>query len=263
MKNPLPLLFWLLILGGVLSYVITSSQKTVENREELKAAYTHYIKGETADTLGVKEDSFNQALKYYTDLEAGHDPSSGNGKLYYNIGNSYFHLGAYPFAVLYYYKAQNLMPREDKVGNNLQVALAKLGLQEVKEESWGSIPLSIPEKLQLFFGLTLAAFFLASLCIWTQWMWLKKGANILMLLGGVLILNLGYLHYLAPIEGVLVKSTPLYRDAGLQYAKVKEEPLLSGAKVEVLDVVKEGQWLKIETPAGQVGYVLHESIRVI
>lgn len=261
MKNPVPLLFWLLVLGGVLSYVVTTFQKSAENKQQIESAFAQYQKGEKAPTIGEREDSFNQALEDYSRLEKEHKPNLGNGKLFYNIGNSYFNLGQYPFAVLYYYKALSLMPREQKVSSNLQAALGKLGVHEEKEIPLFKLPLSIPERLQVFFGCSVLAFFLSSFYIWFGYF--KKLSIFFALLAIGLLINLGYHHYLTPVEGVLVKSAPLFRDSGFQYSKVKEAPILSGTKVDVLDILDEGRWIKIETPADEVGYIPSEYLRII
>ena len=46
-----------------------------------------------------------------------------NGHLYYNLGNSYFRMGALAGAIHYYFKAQRLLPRNEDVQANLAHAL--------------------------------------------------------------------------------------------------------------------------------------------
>ena len=269
MKKPITYLFWLLVLGGVINYFITASNVTRETKSQLKEAQAEYFKGETAATLGKRQDAFNKALAFYTDFESQYHPIYGNGKLYYNIANSYFQVGEYPWAILYYYRAHALMPRSNKVTDNLEVTLQKVGITAKKEKSvfdkifFFHKNLSLPERLQTFFTLALFALAFSSLYIWKRNQWLKKGAILATLLSGVFLCSLGYSHYIASTEGVIVRSTALYRDAGYQYAKVIEEPVLSGNKVVILDTTADGKWLKIFTPDGDLGYVPNESIRVI
>ncbi|MFQ5729799.1 MAG: hypothetical protein ACE5GN_05520 [Waddliaceae bacterium] len=269
MKRPAIYLFWLIIIGGIISYYIISSNVTQETRNQLQQAQTEYVKGETAATLGERQDSFNRALAFYTDFESKYQPAFGNGKLYYNIANSYFQVGEYPWAILYYYRAHALMPRSKKVTDNLKVALTKLGIAAEEETSvfhkffFFHQYLSLPERLQTFFVLALLGILSGSFYLWKRQPWLKNSVILTAILSGVVLCSLGYSHYIASTEGIIVRSTALYRDAGLQYAKVIEKPILSGIKVEILDTAGNGKWLKIFTPEGNLGYVPCESLRII
>jgi hypothetical protein len=122
---------------------------------------------------------------------------------------------------------------------------------------------SLPERLTLFFLLSVSLIVLISFYIWFPAKWLTifmavNGAALVLMLGSIL-----YTRYLAPIEGVLVHAAILYRDAGEEYAKVSDKPLPPGTKVEILDSRKQGDWLKITTQEGTLGYVKLDSIRVI
>lgn len=253
----------------IVGYFILNSFFGGEEKEQLERAHENYQKGEQAKTLGERSDAFNEALREYLALEEKHQPRFGNGKLFYNIGNTYFQLNQYPLAILYYYKAKALMPRNEKVQNNLKVAQEKLGIVE-KQDSFFLDPLyswitwtSFPEKIQLFSGLTMATFLFASLSIWIQRGWLKRTAIFLGILAGLMLVGFVFGHYFGSIEGVVVKSASLYRDAGFQYAKVQQEPLLSGIKVEILGLAEEGKWVKIMTPKGTLGYVPQEILRIL
>jgi tetratricopeptide (TPR) repeat protein len=269
MKNPFLTLVVLLILGGIVNSLWYGFSKKQENLELLEKSYQDYVKGEQAQSLGEREDAFNQSLLYYTELETQYQPIYGNGKLYYNIGNSYFQLGEYPFAALYYYRAKKLMPREDFVAVNLSMTLDKLGISEKQEESvfqklfFYHFLFSIPEKLQLFFIISLVAVLSSSLYIWTRFRFFKNTGVVFGFFAVLLLISFGFSHYIAPIEAVLVKSSALYRDAGYQYAKVQEAPVLSGSKLEVLDVIQKGEWLKVKTQTGDLGYVPQEALRII
>ncbi|MDR2907953.1 MAG: tetratricopeptide repeat protein, partial [Bacteroidales bacterium] len=47
-------------------------------------------------------------------------------ELYYNLGNSYFRLGDYPHAILYYEKAKRLSPKDPDLLMNLGIAKTKI-----------------------------------------------------------------------------------------------------------------------------------------
>jgi tetratricopeptide (TPR) repeat protein len=66
-----------------------------------------------------REGDFSGALESYLRIEeAGFE----SGALYYNIGNSYFKLGELGSAILYYERARRLMPGDDDLQANLELA---------------------------------------------------------------------------------------------------------------------------------------------
>lgn len=233
-----------------------------------EAADAFYHKGEQAQTVAERREAFNQALRLYAKLEENH-PESRSAALYYNIGNVYFQLGEYPWAILNYYRALNLSPRNEKILRNLNITLEKIGLPEYKQIKPTSYLfffhnlLSFLERLQILAGLSLLILILLSLYIWGVRYGIKKLLIVLLFCWVVMLLSICYSHYFSPIEGVLVENTALYRDAGEQYAKVSEKPIREGNKLTVLDVVHNGKWLKVLTPEGKVGYIPNKAIRII
>ena len=197
-----------------------------------------------------------------------HQPSLGTGKLYYNIANTYFELGQYPFAVLYYYRALNLRPSDGRVELNLDTALKKLKIN--KPEKFSSLTsnillhsfLPLPTRLQGFALFALLFFVLWSLYLW----WPRRDLKLSIILAGLPMLffavSVLYSYYWAPIDAVVVQASGLYRDAGIQYAKVSEKPLSAGEKVQVLEV-EENHWLKVLTQDGVFGYLPENSVRLI
>ena len=69
----------------------------------------YYSQGVSAATVAGQSAAFNAALDEFLGLEAAGNPVFGSGKLYYNIGNTYFQLEEYPRAILYYARAERLM----------------------------------------------------------------------------------------------------------------------------------------------------------
>lgn len=238
-------------------------------RDMLVEAYTSYIAGEKADTIASRKEHFNQALNAYTKLDSIYNPAYGNGKLYFNIANSFFQVEEYPWAVLYYNRALKLMPREDKVRKNLEITLEKLSITNSTADSSGKIfdffqgYFSLPERLQGFFDFSIILLALLAAHIMRPHKYIKRMIYLVGFCWLFLLISVGYTRYLAPIEGVLVRSTTLNRDAGEQFAKVSDQPTLAGNKVQVLEVLQDGQWLKILTPTGELGYVPNSAIRII
>lgn len=253
-----------IVLIGLLFYFYNPSES-----QKLQKLDALYKEGEAAQNLFVRQKNFNQALETYLQLDTRYHPIDGNGKLYFDTANSFFQLQNYSWAIFYYYQAQALAPREGSIQRNLNVALQKAKVTSNPEPSlltqilgWNTF-LSQPEKFQIFTILAFILFLLFSIRLWkptykVTWM-IWTVCSLLIICTGSLL----YSRYLAPIEAVLVKPAFLYRDAGTQYAKVDPTPTLGGTKVEVLNVLQDGQWLWIRIPNGSMGYVERNAIRII
>lgn len=240
-----------------------------ESPDMLQTAQVSYTDGEHGTTIAQRKDNFNQALSSYQNLEKQYYPENGSGKLFFNLGNAYYQLEQYSWAALYYYKAQRLMPREDKPSFNLSLTLDKLQQPHSPAPTiWEKIfligtYLSIPEAIQLFSLIMLIIFALATFMIWSPRRFLKP---LIILFCGILLFlaaALGYQKYIAPLNAVVVKATPVYRDAGTQFSQVQNEPLPAGVKVEILQVMPDGNWIKIQLPQGGIGFVPMDNIRLI
>lgn len=232
-------------------------------------AEDYYYKGEQAKTVVERKEAFNQALKLYSDREE-RDPSSfANGNLYYNMGNTYFQLNEYGWAVYYYYRALKLQPRNEKITRNLNITLSKLGLPEYKENGvfynllFFQHYLSLSEQIKILFLFSLIIITIVSLYLWGVIHSMKALLILPVICWFILIITIGYSLYFSPLEGVMVENSTLYRDAGEHFAKASEAPVREGSKLKVLDVVLNGSWLKVLTPQGTVGYIPNKAIRLI
>lgn len=258
-----------LILAAVcVSYFAnSSSQNNLE--DELGKALSAYRQGESGTTIAARKQGFNSALDIYTQLEQKYKPCFSTGKFYYNLANTYFQLGEYPTALLYYYRAQALQPRNDDIQHNLNVALEKLNLP--KQEPSSDVQkifffhhyLSMPERLQILAYLGIGLLAVISLRIAYPKFFFKYIITVLGIIYFLFSASLLYSRYVEPLQGILVKSSYLYRDKGKEYAKVYKTASAAGLKVEILDIQSQGTWYKILTPDGVLGYVPQESIRVI
>lgn len=234
-------------------------------QQQLDSAYESYRIGENTKTVQERKDAFNHALELYSSTEK----QLTHPNLYYSIANCYFQLEEYPWAILYYRRVLQYIPRDENSKENLAIAQKKLGLVPDKKNGFlKSIfffhhGLSISERLQIFFVFISLSFVLTSFYIWWDKRILKKMAFWLGIGGSCVALSLAWSQYFAPLNGVLIRSTALARDAGKQYASVSEEPIRAGETVEVLEVTPNGTWLKIRTGEGLFGYVPNEVIRLI
>lgn len=235
----------------------------------LNEAADSYIRGENSKTVAERKEAFNQALNIYLQLDNDYRPLFGDGKLYFNIANTYFQLEKYAYAILYGEKAKALSPRDERVERNLAIARKKLDLTQPEEHSFLEKVFfyhfywSLPERLQAFFLAGMLCLLFASCYIWKLKSGYKKGAIFFFAVMLFLLADLTYTRFFSPLEGIVVQSAELRRDAGPQYAQVMKQPVPAGTKVEVLNTSADGLWLKILTPEGNLGYVTQNSLRVI
>lgn len=236
---------------------------------QLKEAEASYHAGELATTIASRKEAFNKTLELYLTMEEHYEPRFGSGKLYFNIGDTYFQLEEYAWAELYYLRAKALMPRNGKVDGNLSIARNKLSLPNDSISSafanvfFFHYYLSLSERLQLLFLFILAALFFCSISLWANLRGIKTCITISFFLMAIMLLSVGYTRYISPVEAVLVEASDLYRDAGTEYAKVGERPLPGGTVVQVLEVRPDGKWFKILSPKGDLGYAPQETIRLV
>lgn len=236
--------------------------------ETLQAANQSYTTGEQAQTLAKRQEDFNRAMTLYAILERDHRFFDDNGILDFKIANTYYQLEQYPWAVLYYYRAMNAMPRNNEVKVNLELALHQLGIVPQQEQSifrkvfFLNTYWSLLERLYLFFGLFVIALAVTSLYIWRV-IAVKQAVIFVWILCGVILTSIGYTFYFTPVKAVVVESSLLYRSAGEEYAAVSEQPILSGEQVQVVEVLKEGTWLKVITGDKTLGYLSARKIRII
>lgn len=232
---------------------------------KLQEAGTSYKSGESAKTVAEREEKFNIALKNYLEVEKENDLRFSNGKLYYNIANSFFNLDEFAYAVYYYYKAIALRPLDEKVERNLAVALNKLGLKEEPNDSLKVITFFSPltRKLQAFSLSWILFVVLASLYIWKEKPIYKQLSGTFLLVSAFALSWIIFSALFSPKEGVLIQGVELKMDAGDQFAAVREEPLSAGLKVKILDFDKEREYYKIETSQDEIGFVPKNTLRVI
>ncbi|PJD97614.1 MAG: hypothetical protein CK425_03030 [Parachlamydia sp.] len=256
------LLLLLLVLWGIQFYGSRHEQ------EQLNAAENAYQAGEKAVNINERQKAFNEALQHYLSLEEAHHPIYGSGKFYYNLGNTYFQLQEYPLAILNYEKALNLLADPSKAEANLKIARKKAKVDEKAPPTGFQQVLffhtwALSTRLQLISICLVLIFALISLSLWKTF----PGVKTLIILLGILFVSLLasaiYSRFFSSIEAIVIHPTYLYRDAGLEYAKVQEQPLTGGTKVEVLGFYEDGEWVKILTSHKELGYIKSMDARLI
>lgn len=251
-------LFFLLLFATVYG-----TSDTLEKHIEL--AYQSYRRGDQSEEIEERNAEFNRALKLYLQLEA----EPGNGKLFYNIANTYFQLEEYGWAILYYLKAERLLPREARIAHQIELAEAKQSLPIRFSSAWKKrlffwhFMLSQSERIELFILFIGVSTLSASLLLRKRRFAIELITYLFSIAALVVLFSLLYFHYVAPIKGVVVKPFGLYHGPAESYALVSDQPFIPGTQLKVQAFVEEGRWVQVETEGGDRGYIPSEIFRVI
>lgn len=212
--------------------------------------YEAYQKGIVAPTLAEREKDINQALAFLT------ESPQGGGEYDYNIGNSYYLLEEYPWALYYYLRAQKELPRDQEIKNNIKKTAEQL---QIPFESYPTPKFfSHSEEMWIAQGLIGITFLLFLLFIWLGRF--KKTATVLFGLTSFYILFIVFQFYLTPDRAVLVQAAFLIKDPKNLNERVFLDPLPPGTLLEMIGKSDEGEWIKVVQPSGIVGYVSSEKL---
>lgn len=216
-------------------------------KRQLEQFYSLYRDGEKSPTIAGRQESFNQALKSLQELDVD------TGEYYYDLGNSYFQLEQYPWALFYFLKARKMLPRDAQVQQNIEATFQKLELHPMARSPW--IPLSLQEELGIFQLLLLITTVLFSFRVWMRDEWLKPASRIALGLAVLFLLFIGSQHYFTPDQAVLAQAAILYKNAGTEYERVFLDPLPPGTILDIVGEANDGSWTKIVNKEGIVGYI--------
>lgn len=192
-----------------------------------------------------------------------------NGKLYYNLGNTYFQLHDLGRAILNYRRALAYLPGDDNLRHNLGVARALQGDRiEAKEEARMARLLffwhyALPARVRLLLLMAANAVFWGGLGLrlhgrrpfsWALFLALGVG----LLLAGSLL----YERLHRQQAGVLVAEESTARKGdGPAYAPSFDGPLHAG--LEFVVVQRRGDWLHIELADGRRCWVEAASVELL
>lgn len=232
--------------------------------EMLQQADLNYQKGVKATTFEERKLAFNQALSLYIRVEekkSVHAPALESA-----IADTYFQLGEYAWAILYYQRALKEDPHLALATDHLEKAQQKLGLSpapSTQRNIFFKFFSFLSKQYNLLFWVFLLSFLVISIAIWLSYSWIRRLAASLVLLSSLLIGNFLFFYYFTPIEGILVISTGFYRAPNWDQPQLTELPLLAGSKVRVLQMTSDGNWIKIANSADLVGYIPVANLRLI
>jgi|GEM_PF-1957086 len=264
---------FVIVTAAVLAFIFLYQFQTLfeeSPKATLNEISVDYNEGLKAKAQNIRQSKFNAALESLLSLENKYQPTMGNGKLYHNIGMTFFQLNEMPMAILYLNRSLALRPRDDNVAQHLAMAEKKALLEEnqpqpepFKRLFWFYNNFSLPERLELFFYFSLLAIVTISLSVWRP----NALANYLSVLFSVLAIvymcTLMWDYTFSPTEGILTASTPFHKGPGKEFAKLSDEPEKAGKKVLILDTTFSGQWIKVQASKDKIGYIPGSAIQKI
>jgi len=230
-----------------------------ELERKLRDAYRDYQLALSDESIAYQELHFNAALSLYHEVEEQLSPDRNLGPLYYNIGNIYFYLSEYPLAIAYYYRASQTMPDNPKLIKNLNHALEKVGFGH----SYTPPSITYFEALKIFGALAALTIILLSMYIWIKNKAIFFSAIGTGVIGAVFLCTAIFINAAAPVEAIVIYPGLLRKGASGDFPPISEEPLFPGMKVQILDVVRQGKWLKVATQDNEIGYLSYKTIRAI
>lgn len=244
-----------------LTLCVMSSLSGQSTEKRMKDAQTYYQKGIQASHYQERKLAFNQALFLYESMKEEVPNSSDLNEA---LGNLYFELGEYPWAILYYRRALKNNLASSILSSHLIKAQQMLGLAstENQPQKKKSVFYSLSQNVTFFLGCIALTFVTASLFIWFPSPALRKLTVVCSILMTGCLVNALFFYYFPPLEGILIKSSGFYRGADLNDSQLTHQPLPAGSNVQILEMTKEGNWIKINH-AGMMGYIPTDHLRAI
>jgi tetratricopeptide (TPR) repeat protein len=214
---------------------------------------------------------YDSALVHY---QAILDGGLHSAALYYNMGNAYYKLRKYPYAILYYEKALKLEPANEDIQHNLKLANALITdkIEPVPvffiKQWWNAFYNLLPADTWAWISVILFALLLV--CLWLfltakTMLWRKTGffAGLLMLflfIGSFGLASQKYYYTQRTNEAIVFVPTITVKSAPTA-SGVDLFVLHEGSKVRLLDE-NEG-WSKIRIANGSVGWMPNETLKGI
>ncbi len=174
------------------------------------------------------------------------------------MGDSLAQLGQYPLALYFDLKALKDEPENEAIRTRIQEVIKA-----------GNLPATVPPPEA--FGpsaLTIAIIFGCMCLALSAWILLKKNQLKKLALAASAFLFAFLLYdivqlFRSPILAVMVHSEKLFQEPDTNAQNAIQTPLPEGIIVIVLDVDKNGSWIKVRTQDGTMGYVPQNSIRLV
>jgi Tetratricopeptide repeat/Bacterial SH3 domain len=243
----------------------------------LVAVLSAFSRGQTPDQLFQQANSFFQQGKVAEarDLYEGiRQAGLESGELYFNLGNAYYRTGDIGRAILNYERALRLMPGDEDVRHNLDLANLRIAdrLEPVPRlfiwDSWDSIKhwFSLRGITWTLYAVYLVFLGCVAVTLLARTYGLRKMA-FLTSLGVLLVLGFFVAVFLGRLtddtrrdEGVVVESITTVKNS--PDSKSSDAFVLhAGVKFQILDGIND--WIKIRLADGKVGWMERASAEII
>lgn len=237
---------------------------------QLFAAQTDYLALMEQGNAAYQGGSYQEAVRLYQNiLQEG----VISGELCFNLGNAYFRLGDMGRAILYYERAQRLLPRSESISFNLRLANLY-----IKDRVDVPPPFFLYQWYQLLtnsltargWGLLLSLFLLLSaiLTLVRQWFELRfarivKKIALVLAVSGLLVLApfISRYNFESNSHEAIVLSSVVTCLAAPQSGSTELFVVHSGTKVKILGT--DSEWYKIELLDGKQGWAPQRDVEKI
>ncbi|MBN1951964.1 MAG: tetratricopeptide repeat protein [Bacteroidales bacterium] len=227
----------------------------------------YFLKGNKA----YAESNFEEAIENYLEILKQEQESS---ELYYNLGNAYYKMQAYPQSILYYERALKFDPLNKKIRTNLEFAQKGAGITMqansgsslrqwvhainglVNSNTWSIISIVV-------FILALGAFlmFFLSMRISLKRTGFYAGIVLVLISLAAFLMAGNTKKNITSSETAIVMQKNVIVKAAPNSTSKNVMQLVGGMKVYLQDEVEE--WYQIEVSDGDQGWVKKSDIEVI
>ena len=194
--------------------------------------------------------------------------------VYFNLGNAYYKMDEIPSAILNYERAYKLTPNDEDVRVNLQLANLKIAdkIEAVPpfflNQWWHHLILACSLTTWSIWGVVLftMGFVVLIVYLFAQTLSIKKPAFyagiccLVLALFCIILATAQYRYFNKHQEAILFSGAVNVKSAPNDQTKTLFV-IHEGIKVKVGK--REGDWIKIELPNGQVGWIGYSTVKVI
>ncbi|MGK0289999.1 MAG: tetratricopeptide (TPR) repeat protein [bacterium] len=178
-----------------------------------------------------------------------------NGYLYYNIGNTYLALEDLGNAILFYRKAEKLIPTSSNLNDNLKTARSRLKIQWKENQSDKYLKKIFFWHFSLSYSIKI---FILSSCFIIFWivlawkmyqpktwlLWIRNLAIFGFLLFCGSLAFSGYQIYQPKSAVIIGTKITVYKGPGVSYGKAFEQNLEGGLEVNIL--YQKKNWIQVQ-----------------
>ena len=261
---PLPLIF---LLSCFLFPGPSTSFAGQENTTIFAQANSFFHQANAAEDPRQARQLYEKALLRYEQISR----DVQNGRLYYNIGNTYFALDDIGRAIVNYRRAEKLMPGDENLTQNLAYVLSKRqdviparqGEKLLQTLFFWHYDLSHHTRLLIFSGCYLLFWLAAGLMFFTPVPVPRWLTGSLLGLNLLLATSLVFEHFAAnPVTGVIVSPEVVARQGDdRNYQPSFTAPLHAGTEFRMLE--KRTNWLRVELNDGRDCWLPVQSCELI